>query len=479
MLCEQAAIFGAANKHLAIKHAPGELSLQNTNFGVMNVDTIMNDLVKRHPGEVEYHQAVREVLESIEEVYNENPHFRSANIVDRIIEPDRVLVFKVPWADDQGSVHVNLGYRIQFNNAIGPYKGGLRFHPSVNLSILKFLGFEQIFKNSLTSLPMGGAKGGSDFDPKGKSNAEIMRFCQAFMMELWNNIGPDTDVPAGDIGVGGREIGYLYGMYRKLARENTGVLTGKGINWGGSLIRPEATGFGCVYFAKEMLAKQGESFEGKRVAISGFGNVAWGAALKVTELGGKVVTLSGPDGYVYDEEGISGEKIEYMLELRASNEDIVAPYALEFDSGEFVQGKRPWEVKVDIALPCATQNELDGDDAETLIANGCVCVCEGANMPCTPEAIEKFQEKQVLYAPGKAANAGGVATSGLEMAQNSMKINWSRAEVDDRLHHIMTNIHENCVKYGTNSEGYVDYVKGANIAGFLKVADAMVDQGLI
>jgi glutamate dehydrogenase (NADP+) len=445
----------------------------------MNVDTIMNDLVKKHPGEVEYHQAVREVLESIEEVYNENPHFRSANIVERIIEPDRILVFKVPWADDQGTVHVNLGYRIQFNNAIGPYKGGLRFHPSVNLSILKFLGFEQIFKNSLTSLPMGGAKGGSDFDPKGKSNAEIMRFCQAFMMELWNTIGPDTDVPAGDIGVGGREIGYLYGMYRKLARENTGVLTGKGINWGGSLIRPEATGFGCVYFAKEMLATKGESFQGKRVAISGFGNVAWGAALKVTELGGKVVTLSGPDGYVYDEEGISGEKINYMLELRASNEDIVAPYALEFESGEFVQGKRPWEVKVDIALPCATQNELDREDAEHLIENGCICVCEGANMPCTPEAIEKLQEKQVLYAPGKAANAGGVATSGLEMAQNSMKINWSRKEVDDRLHHIMTNIHENCVKYGTNPDGYVDYVKGANIAGFLKVADAMVDQGLL
>jgi len=445
----------------------------------MNVDTIMLDLVKKHPGEVEYHQAVREVLESIEEVYNENPHFRSANIVDRIIEPDRVLVFKVPWADDQGTVHVNLGYRIQFNNAIGPYKGGLRFHPSVNLSILKFLGFEQIFKNSLTSLPMGGAKGGSDFDPKGKSNAEIMRFCQAFMMELWNVIGPDTDVPAGDIGVGGREIGYLYGMYRKLARENTGVLTGKGINWGGSLVRPEATGFGCVYFAKEMLATRGETFEGKTVAVSGFGNVAWGAVQKVTELGGKVVTLSGPDGYIYDPEGVSGGKIDYMLELRASNEDIVSPYALEFDSARFVQGKHPWEVKVDIALPCATQNELDANDAEHLIANGCLCVCEGANMPCTPDAIEKLQDKQLLYAPGKAANAGGVATSGLEMAQNSMKINWSRAEVDDRLHHIMTNIHQNCVKYGTNPDGYVDYVKGANIAGFLKVADAMVDQGLL
>ena len=445
----------------------------------MNVDSIMNDLVKKHPAEPEYHQAVREVLESIEEVYNENPHFRTANIIDRLIEPDRILTFKVPWADDQGRIHVNLAYRIQFNNAIGPYKGGLRFHPSVNLSILKFLGFEQIFKNSLTSLPMGGAKGGSDFDPKGKSNAEIMRFCQAFMLELWTVIGPDTDVPAGDIGVGGREIGYLYGIYRKLARENTGVLTGKGINWGGSLVRPEATGFGCVYFAKEMLATKGESFKGKTVAISGFGNVAWGAALKVTELGGKVVTISGPDGYIHDPEGIKEEKIEYMLELRASNDDIVSPYSLEFDSGEFIQGKRPWEVKVDIALPCATQNELNKEDAEALISNGCMCICEGANMPCTPEAIEAFQNKGILYAPGKAANAGGVATSGLEMAQNSMKINWSRAEVDDRLHHIMTQIHQNCVEHGTNPDGYVDYVKGANIAGFLKVANAMVDQGLV
>ncbi len=445
----------------------------------MNVDSIMSNLVKRHPGETEYHQAVREVLESIEEVYNENPQYKSANIVERIIEPDRVIMFKVPWADDEGEVHVNLGYRVQFNNSIGPYKGGLRFHPSVNLSILKFLGFEQIFKNSLTSLPLGGAKGGSDFNPKGKSNAEIMRFCQAFMMELWNNIGPDTDVPAGDIGVGGREVGYLYGMYRKLARENTGVLTGKGINWGGSLIRPEATGFGCVYFAKEMLATKDESFKGKRVAISGFGNVAWGAAQKVTELGGKVVTLSGPDGYVFDAEGISGEKIDYMLELRASNQDIVAPFAQEFKSAKFIQGKRPWEVKVDIALPCATQNELDEKDAEQLIANNCICVCEGANMPCTPEAIEKFQNAKIIYAPGKAANAGGVATSGLEMAQNSMKINWSRSEVDEKLHSIMTRIHENCVKYGTGEDGYVDYVKGSNIAGFLKIADTMVDQGLL
>jgi glutamate dehydrogenase (NADP+) len=445
----------------------------------MNVDLIMNELVKKNPGEVEFHQAVHEVLESIEEVYNENPHFESAKIIERLIEPDRVLTFKVPWADDQGKFHVNRGFRIQFNNAIGPYKGGLRFHPSVNLSILKFLGFEQIFKNSLTSLPMGGAKGGSDFDPKGKSNSEIMRFCQAFMLELWHMIGPDTDVPAGDIGVGGREIGYLYGIYRKLARENTGVLTGKGLNWGGSLVRPEATGFGCVYFAKEMLATKKETFKGKRVAISGFGNVAWGAALKVTELGGKVVTISGPDGYIYDSEGISGDKIEYMLELRATNDDIVAPYALEFDSGEFIQGKRPWEVKVDIALPCATQNELGKEDAEALVKNGCICVCEGALMPTTPEAVEVLQNSGMLYAPGKAANAGGVATSGLEMAQNSMKINWSRVEVDDRLHHIMTSIHESCVENGTNPDGYVDYVKGANIAGFLKVANSMVDQGLI
>ena len=440
---------------------------------------ILELVKKRNPSEPEFLQAVEEVLESLEAVMEKHPIYQKERILERITEPERVLMFRVPWIDDKGVYQVNRGFRIEMNSAIGPYKGGLRFHPTVNQSILKFLGFEQIFKNSLTSLPMGGAKGGSDFDPKGKSNAEIMRFCQGFMMELWNNIGPDTDVPAGDIGVGGREIGYLYGMYRKLARENTGVLTGKGINWGGSLIRPEATGFGCVYFAKEMLATKGESFKGKRVAISGFGNVAWGAALKVTELGGKVVTLSGPDGYIYDSEGVSAEKIDYMLELRASNEDIVAPYALEFDSAQFIQGKRPWEVKADIALPCATQNELDADDAARLIANGCICVCEGANMPCTPEAIEKLQDKQVLYAPGKAANAGGVATSGLEMAQNSMKINWSRAEVDDRLHHIMTNIHENCVKYGTNADGYVDYVKGANIAGFLKVADAMVDQGLL
>ena len=445
----------------------------------MNVDKIMNNLEKKHPGEVEYLQAVREVLESIEEVYNENPQFDSANIIERIIEPDRIITFKVPWVDDEGNVKVNLGYRIQYNNAIGPYKGGLRFHPSVNLSILKFLGFEQIFKNALTTLPMGGGKGGSDFDPKGKSDAEVMRFCQSFMLELWKYIGPETDVPAGDIGVGGREIGYLYGMYKRLTGDHTGVLTGKGSNWGGSLVRPEATGFGCVYFAKEMLATRGETFQGKRVAISGFGNVAWGAALKATELGGKVVTISGPDGYVYDPEGISGKKIEYMLELRASNEDIVKPYSYAFEGVEFYEGKRPWEAKVDIALPCATQNELSGEDAQKLINNGCICICEGANMPSTPEAVEIIHKNGLLFAPGKASNAGGVATSGLEMTQNSMKLRWNRKEVDDRLHEIMCNIHSQCVKHGKREDGYVDYVKGANIAGFLKVANSMLDMGVI
>jgi len=445
----------------------------------MNVDKLMIQLEHKHPGEVEYLQAVREVLESIEEVYNQNPQFESAGIIERIVEPDRILTFKVPWVDDNGKVQVNLGYRIQFNNAIGPYKGGLRFHPSVNLSILKFLGFEQIFKNSLTTLPMGGGKGGSDFDPKGKSDGEVMRFCQSFMMELWKIIGPETDVPAGDIGVGGREIGFLFGMYRKLARENSGVLTGKGLNWGGSLIRPEATGFGNVYFAKEMLATKGESFEGKTVAVSGFGNVAWGAAIKATELGAKVVTISGPDGYIYDPEGISGEKIEFMLELRASNEDIVKPYSYKFESGQFYEGKKPWEQKVDIALPCATQNELNKEDAEILIKNGCICVSEGANMPCTPEAVEVFLANKILFGPGKAANAGGVATSGLEMSQNSMKLSWSKEEVDTRLHQIMCNIHESCVKYGKDGNGFVNYVKGANVAGFLKVANAMLDQGVI
>jgi len=445
----------------------------------MNLEKIMSDLEKKNPGEVEFLQAVREVLESIQDVYNENPHFESANIIERIIEPDRVMMFKVSWVDDSGKVLVNRGYRIQFNNAIGPYKGGLRFHPSVNLSILKFLGFEQIFKNSLTTLPMGGAKGGSDFDPKGKSNAEVMRFCQAFMLELWKLIGPETDVPAGDIGVGGREIGFLYGMYKKLARENSGVLTGKGLNWGGSLIRPEATGFGAVYFAKEMLATKGESFKGKTVCISGFGNVAWGATLKSTELGAKVVTVSGPDGYIYDPDGISGEKIDYLLELRASNQDIVKPYSYEFPGAQFHQGKHPWEVKCDIALPCATQNELGKEDALHLVKNGVQCVAEGANMPSTPEAIEIFLENKILFAPGKAVNAGGVATSGLEMSQNAMKLIWPLKEVDERLHHIMCSIHEQCVKNGKGKDGYVNYVKGANVAGFLKVANAMLDQGVI
>jgi len=445
----------------------------------MNIEKIMHDLEKKNPGEVEYLQAVREVLESIEDVYNENPQFETANIIERLVDPDRIFTFKVSWVDDNGKVQVNRGYRIQFNNAIGPYKGGLRFHPSVNLSILKFLGFEQIFKNSLTTLPMGGAKGGSDFDPKGKSNGEIMRFCQGFMMELWRVIGPETDVPAGDIGVGGREIGFLYGMYKKLARENSGVLTGKGLNWGGSLIRPEATGFGAVYFANEMLKTKGESFKGKTVAISGFGNVAWGAALKATELGAKVVTISGPDGYVYDPDGISGEKIEYLLELRASNQDIVKPYTYEFPNAQFHQGKHPWEVKCDIALPCATQNELNKEDAQHLISNGVLCVAEVANMPSTPEAVELFIENKILFAPGKAVNAGGVATSGLEMSQNSMKLSWPLAEVDARLHQIMTSIHGQCVKHGTDSEGYINYVKGANVAGFLKVANAMLDQGVL
>lgn len=445
----------------------------------MNVEKIMNSLEAKHPGEVEYLQAVHEVLESIEEVYNANPQFETAGIIERLVEPDRILTFKAPWVDDNGKVHVNLGYRVQFNGAIGPYKGGLRFHPSVNLSILKFLGFEQIFKNSLTSLPMGGGKGGSDFNAKGKSDNEIMRFCQSFMLELWRLIGPETDVPAGDIGVGGREIGFLYGMYKKLAREHTGVLTGKGINWGGSLVRPEATGFGAVYFAKEMLATKGETLEGKKVAVSGFGNVAWGAILKINELGGKVLTISGPDGYIYDPDGISGEKVDYLLELRASNQDIVKPYSYEFPNAQFFAGKRPWEVAVDLAMPCATQNELHKEDAEALIKNGCKFVAEVANMPCTPEAIEVFQDNKICFAPGKAVNAGGVATSGLEMSQNSMKYNWKREEVDEKLHTIMVNIHTACVEHGTEADGYINYFKGANIAGFLKVANAMLDQGII
>jgi glutamate dehydrogenase (NADP+) len=445
----------------------------------MNVNKIIKNLETKHPGEVEYLQAVREVLESIEDVYNENPHFSKAGIIERIIEPDRVLTFKVPWMDDEGQVHVNIGYRVQFNNALGPYKGGMRFHPSVNLSILKFLGFEQIFKNSLTSLPLGGAKGGSDFNPKGKSDAEIMRFCHSFMLQLWKVIGANMDIPAGDIGVGAKEIGYMYGMYKKLSGEHTGVFTGKGINWGGSLMRPEATGFGAVYFTEEMLKMNKDSIKGKRVAVSGFGNVAWGAVRKINELGGKVVTISGPDGVIVDEEGISGDKIKYMLELRASNEDVVKPYSYEFSGSKFYQNKRPWDFKCDIAIPCATQNELDMKDAQTLVKNGCLCVAEGANMPCTPEAVEVFNQHKILYAPGKAVNAGGVATSGLEMSQNAMKLNWSSEDVDEKLKLIMVNIHAACVKHGKQNDGQIDYVKGANIAGFLKVANAMIDMGVV
>ncbi len=444
----------------------------------MNIEKIMQSLEAKHPGEQEYLQAVREVLSTIEEVYNQHPEFEKAKIAERLVEPDRIFTFKIPWVDDRGEVNVNLGYRVQYNNAIGPYKGGLRFHSSVNLSILKFLGFEQIFKNALTTLPMGGGKGGSDFNPRGKSDGEVMRFCQAFMVELWRHIGPETDVPAGDIGVGAREVGYMYGMYRKLARENTGVFTGKNIEFGGSLIRPEATGFGGLYFVKQMLETAGMSIVGKTVALSGFGNVAWGAALKATELGAKVVTISGPDGYIYDEAGISGEKIEYMLELRATCNDIVEPYAAEFGA-VFVPNKRPWEVKVDIALPCATQNELNGDDAKILIDNGVLCVAEISNMGCTPEAIDLLIEHKVMYGPGKAVNAGGVATSGLEMTQNAMHISWTENEVDEKLKQIMTAIHEQCVRHGRQTDGYINYMKGANIAGFLKVAKAMLAQGVL
>lgn len=442
------------------------------------VSKLLAQVKAKNPNEPEFHQAVEEVLESLELVLERHPEYKSYKILERMIEPERVIMFRVPWMDDQGEIHVNRGFRIEMNSAIGPYKGGLRFHPSVNLGILKFLAFEQVFKNSLTTLPMGGGKGGSDFNPKGRSDNEIMRFCQSFMTELFRHIGPDTDVPAGDIGVGAKEIGYMYGQYKRLKNEFTGVLTGKGINWGGSLIRPEATGFGCVYFAQEMLKTRNTSFDGKTVAVSGFGNVAWGAVLKVNELGGKVVTLSGPDGFIYDPDGVKGEKIDFMLKLRASNRDAIEDYAKEFKV-EFFPGKKPWGVKVDVALPCATQNEIYEEDAKELVKNGCFCVCEGANMPTTIEAYNIFREAKILYAPGKASNAGGVATSGLEMSQNSMRLPWSREEVDKRLHEIMIRIHDTCLataeRFGTPG----NYVNGANIAGFLKVADAMIDQGLV
>jgi len=445
----------------------------------MKVTEIMANLEKKYGHEKEYLQAVREVLESIEDVYNQHPEFEKAKIVERLVEPDRIFTFRISWVDDKGEVQNNLAYRVQFNNAIGPYKGGIRFHPSVTPSILKFLGFEQTFKNALTTLPMGGGKGGSDFNPKGKSDNEIMRFCQAYITELWRHIGPDTDVPAGDIGVGGREVGFMYGMYKKLSHENTGVFTGKGATFGGSLIRPEATGYGAVYFVNHMLQAKGIDIKGKRVSVSGFGNVAWGAALKATELGAKVVALSGPDGVIIDEEGMNAEKIAYMLELRASNNDVVAPYAKMFPGSKFVAGKKAFSVKVDIALPCAFQNELNGDDAKELIRNGVTCVAEVSNMGCTPEAIEEFAKARILFAPGKAVNAGGVAVSGLEMTQNAMHISWTAEEVDSRLKQIMTSIHDACIKYGTQADGYVNYVKGANIAGFMKVAQATLEQGVI
>lgn len=445
----------------------------------MDINSILNALEAKHPGEKEYLQAVKEVLLSVADVYNQHPEFERNRIIERMVEPDRIVTFRVTWLDDKGDVQTNIGYRVQFNNAIGPYKGGIRFHASVNLSILKFLGFEQTFKNALTTLPMGGGKGGSDFSPRGKSDREIMRFCQAFMLGLWKNLGPDRDVPAGDIGVGGREVGYMYGMYKKLVEEHNGTFTGKGLDFGGSLIRPEATGFGALYFVENVLAKRNDTIAGKTVAISGFGNVAWGAALKATELGAKVVTISGPDGYIYDPDGISGEKIDYMLELRATGNDIVAPYAEEFAGAIFYEGRKPWEQKVDIALPCATQNELDGNDAKMLIENNVMLVAEVSNMGCTPEAIDTFINSHIIYAPGKAVNAGGVATSGLEMSQNAMHLQWSELEVDEKLKAIMKNIHDQCVKYGTEADGYINYMKGANIAGFMKVANAMMGQGVI
>ena len=441
----------------------------------------MAQLEAKHPGESEYLQAVQEVLESIEEVYNQHPEYEKAKIVERMVEPDRIFTFRVTWVDDNGEVQTNLGYRVQFNSAIGPYKGGLRFHPAVNPSMLKFLGFEQTFKNALTTLPMGGAKGGADFNPVGKSDAEIMRFCQAFMQELWNNIGVDTDVPAGDVGVGGREIGFLNGMYQKLARKyHTGVLTGKGMTWGGSILRPEATGYGALYFVEHMLAKAGKDIKGKTVAVSGFGNVAWGASQKAVELGAKVVAISGPDGVCEIPGGITNEMIDYMLVMRSSNRNKVEDMATKFpEACKFTAGKKAWSVKCDIALPCAFQNELNEADAKELLANGTWCCAEVSNMGCTPEAIHAFQSAGILFAPGKAVNAGGVATSGLEMTQNCMHISWAGEEVDEKLHFIMKSIHEACVKFGEQPDGTINYVKGANVAGFMKVAQAMLEQGII
>ena len=446
----------------------------------MEVEKIMRDLEQKHPGEKEFLQAVHEVLLSIVDVYNQHPEFENAKIIERMVEPERVVMFRVPWVDDKGEIQVNIGYRVQFNSAIGPYKGGLRFHAAVKLDTLKFLGFEQTFKNALTTLPMGGGKGGSDFSPRGKSDAEIMRFCQAFMSELYKYIGPDCDVPAGDVGVGGREIGYLFGQYKKLTSQFHGAtLTGKGFEFGGSILRPEATGFGALYFVEHMLKTRNIDIKGKTVAISGFGNVAWGAAKKATQLGAKVVTLSGPDGYIYDPNGLDAEKIEYMLELRNSGNDVCAPYADKFPGSTFYAGKKPWEAEAEIYMTCAIQNELNGEDAKKILARKPICVVEVSNMGCTAEAVEAFVEAKQLFAPGKAVNAGGVATSGLEMTQNSIRLHWSAEEVDEKLHYIMSSIHEQCVKYGTTADGYIDYVKGANIAGFMKVAKAMLAQGVV
>ena len=441
------------------------------------VEAFMSKVKAKDGHEPEFIQAVEEVVETVIPFIQDNPKYDQANILERIVEPERVIMFRIPWLDDKGNSQVNRGYRVEFNSAIGPYKGGLRFHPSVNLGILKFLGFEQVFKNSLTTLPMGGGKGGSDFNPKGKSDNEVMKFCQSFMTELSRHIGPNTDVPAGDIGVGTREIGYLFGQYKRIRNEFTGVLTGKGINWGGSLIRPEATGYGNVYFAQNMLHANNDSFESKTVSISGSGNVAQYACLKATELGAKVVTMSDSSGFIYDQDGINAEKLAFIMDLKNVRRGRIKEYADKFGC-QFFEGKRPWSIKCDIALPCATQNELNGEEAKILIDNGCMCVSEGANMPSTPEAIEAFHNAKILFAPGKASNAGGVATSGLEMSQNSLRMNWTREEVDAKLHTIMNDIHLACVKYGTE-DGYVNYVKGANIAGFVKVADAMIDQGLV
>ena len=443
------------------------------------IEAFMERVSAKNSHEPEFLQAVQEVAEAVIPFIEANPKYKKARILDRIVEPERTIMFRVPWLDDEGNVQVNRGYRVEFNSAIGPYKGGLRFHPSVNLSILKFLGFEQIFKNSLTTLPLGGGKGGSDFDPKGKSDNEVMKFCQSFMSELSRHIGADTDVPAGDIGVGGREIGYMFGQYKRIRNEFTGVLTGKGRNWGGSLIRPEATGYGTVYFAKEMLATKNESFQGKTVAISGSGNVAQYACEKATELGGKVLTLSDSKGYIYDADGIDADKLAYVMDLKNVQRGRISEYVKKYPTAVFVEGKRPWEKDVDIALPCATQNELNGEEAKSLTSNGVICVAEGANMPCTPEAIEEFHNSKVLFAPGKASNAGGVATSGLEMSQNSLRMSWTSKEVDEKLHAIMVSIHEACVAYGRLEDGSIDYVKGANIAGFVKVADSMIDQGVV